>query len=138
MGIMNAIDLALALLNHSLGPESLSYDLWAHLADENHKINELSQFLSPVGGSSYEVAILNGCVPNLPPLTWENVARKFENSELLMGLLKDWTIPFYVELLIPMKAKERTPMASDGSTASRSTNLKQKILGFLSVNGVPG
>ncbi|KAK9311099.1 hypothetical protein V1524DRAFT_83290 [Lipomyces starkeyi] len=124
---VNVIDLALALLNHSLSPESLSDNLWTHLADENHKINELSQFLSPVRGSFHEVASLTACVPK-PPLTWENVAQEFEKSEFLMGVLEDWTLPFFFELLIPMKATGRTPTPSDGSTASRSTSLKQKLL----------
>jgi hypothetical protein len=75
--------------------ESLSDNLWTHLADENHKINELSQFLSPVGGSFHEVASLTACVPK-PPLTWENVAQEFEKSEFLMGALEDWTLPFFL------------------------------------------
>ncbi|KAK9372527.1 uncharacterized protein V1513DRAFT_451970 [Lipomyces chichibuensis] len=133
----DAIVLALAMLDYGYDPQSLSDNLWTHLTDEHNKIAELSQFLSPVGGSLDRVVNLKGITPKVP-LNWEAVADRFQQSQPLKKQLEEWTSPFFYELLIPMKAKGKTPTPSDGSTSSRSRNLKQKLLdrdGWLSAVG---
>ncbi|KAK9427132.1 hypothetical protein V1505DRAFT_67546 [Lipomyces doorenjongii] len=52
----NVILLALALLDYGYNPESLSRNLWMHLLNNVDNIEEVSQFLAPVGGSFQTVS----------------------------------------------------------------------------------
>ncbi|KAK9433303.1 hypothetical protein V1505DRAFT_362280 [Lipomyces doorenjongii] len=52
----NVILVALALLDYGYNPESLSRNLWMHLLNDVDNIEEVSQFLAPVGGSFQTVS----------------------------------------------------------------------------------
>ncbi|KAK9241563.1 hypothetical protein V1506DRAFT_510306 [Lipomyces tetrasporus] len=132
------IQLALALLDFGYKPISLSDDLWMHLADDHQKVGELSQFLSPVGGSFHRVTIVKGVAPRIP-LTWQEAARRFELSIHLKTALEEWTTTVFNDLLMSMRAKGKTPTPSDrSSTASRPKSLRKKLIerdGWFSVVG---
>ncbi|KAK9347914.1 hypothetical protein V1522DRAFT_399795 [Lipomyces starkeyi] len=123
---INAIPIAHALLDEGYDPNGLSNDLWTRLTDTYVKRAQLSQLLSPVGGSFSRVTILRGFTPRTP-LTWDDVAGRFQQLTSLDELGK-WTGPLY-EMLIYLKAKGKTPTPSDRNTASRKQqNLKQLLL----------
>ncbi|KAK9365640.1 hypothetical protein V1509DRAFT_660790 [Lipomyces kononenkoae] len=108
----DVLSLALALLEHGYNPISLSSDLWANLTDDNGKVEQLSDILSPVGTPFRRVLDVSTIVPK-PPLNWDCAAGKFRQSKVLMT-----SILFY--MMVPMMAKGRTPTPSEGgSTASR-------------------
>ncbi|KAK9482744.1 hypothetical protein V1527DRAFT_498935 [Lipomyces starkeyi] len=123
---INAIGIAHALLDEGYDPNGLSNDLWTQLTNTYVKRAQLSQILSPVGGSLSRVTILRGFTPR-SPLTWDDVAERFQHLTFLDELAR-WTCPLY-EMLIDMKAKGKTPTPSDRNTASRKQmGLKQLLL----------
>ncbi|KAK9481666.1 hypothetical protein V1527DRAFT_478953 [Lipomyces starkeyi] len=127
--------LALALLDYGYNPESLARNLWMHLLNDVDNIEEVSQFLAPVGGSFQtvsrsftRVSNLQGASP-IRPLTWQDAANRFQQSINLMKTLLQWTLTFFRDLLIPMMAKGGTPTPSSVGTASRNQrDLKKKLL----------
>ncbi|KAK9237146.1 hypothetical protein V1525DRAFT_426522 [Lipomyces kononenkoae] len=121
------IQLALALLEFGYKPISPSDDLWMYLAEDHQKVGELSRFLSPVGGSFHRVTILTGVAPRIP-LAWQEAAKRFELSTHLKTALEEWTTTVFNELLMPMRAKGKTPTPSDrSSTASRPKSMRKKV-----------
>ncbi|KAK9312031.1 hypothetical protein V1524DRAFT_279201 [Lipomyces starkeyi] len=103
---INAIPIAHALFDEDYDPNGLSNDLWTRLTNTYVKRAQLSQLLSPVGGSFSRVTILRGFTPRTP-LTWDDVAGRFQQLTFLDELGK-WTGPLY-EMLIYLKAKGKTP-----------------------------
>ncbi|KAK9384912.1 hypothetical protein V1515DRAFT_541028 [Lipomyces mesembrius] len=123
---INAIPIAHALLDEGYDPNGMSDDLWTCLTNTYGKRAQLSQFLSPVGGSFSRVTSLRGFTPRTP-LTWDDVAERFQRLTFLDELTR-WTCPFYVDMLINMKGRGKTPTPTNRSTASRPKNLKEMLL----------
>ncbi|KAK9312476.1 hypothetical protein V1522DRAFT_371985 [Lipomyces starkeyi] len=123
---INAIPIAHALLDEGYDPNGMSNDLWTRLTNTYGKRVQLSQFLSPVGGSFSRVTNLRGFTPRAP-LTWDDVAERFQSLTFLDELAR-WTCPFYVDMLINMKGRGKTPAPTNRSTASRPKNLKEMLL----------
>ncbi|KAK9235224.1 hypothetical protein V1525DRAFT_452196 [Lipomyces kononenkoae] len=123
------ISLAWALIEHAYNPVSVSGDLWKYLTDDNGKIAALSEFLSPRGASFHRIAIVNGVTPK-HPLTWGDVAKRFQESKFLITLLENWTRKVFNDMCIPMMAKGRTPTPPNcGETAKRNQwKLKRNLL----------
>ncbi|KAK9428403.1 hypothetical protein V1505DRAFT_315833 [Lipomyces doorenjongii] len=135
----DVVSLALALLEHGYNPISLSSDLWTNLTDEIGKVEELSVILSPVGAPFRRVLAVRTIVPK-PPLNWDGAAGRFRQSELLMGVLENWTLQIFNYMMVPMMAKGRTPTPSErGSTARRRQwSLKRLLVrrdGWISLVG---
>ncbi|KAK9428348.1 hypothetical protein V1505DRAFT_416931 [Lipomyces doorenjongii] len=105
------IPLALALLDRGYNPKSLSDDLWMKLANDKDRLEHLSQLIFPVDGSFHNVSSLSGISP-VDPLTWKDVATRFQRS-IFLDELHDWTYSFLVDMLIPMKTKGKTPTPSE-------------------------
>ncbi|KAK9374213.1 uncharacterized protein V1513DRAFT_446356, partial [Lipomyces chichibuensis] len=130
--------IALALFGRGYSPHSLSDHIWNYLADTSEKIACLLQLLSPVGASFTRISAVIGVVPT-GPLTWQDVSDGFHREDILKTTVADWTRDMYVNMLILMKAKGKTPTPSDESTASRNqANFKKKLLerdGVFSVVG---
>ncbi|KAK9234003.1 hypothetical protein V1525DRAFT_452936 [Lipomyces kononenkoae] len=113
-----------ALLDEGYDPNAMSNDLWTRLTNSYVKRAQLSQFLSPVGGTFSRVSSLRGFTPR-SPLTWDDVVERFQRLTFLDELIR-WTHPFY-EMLIDMKGKGKTPTPTNRSTASRPKDLKEKF-----------
>ncbi|KAK9372948.1 uncharacterized protein V1513DRAFT_427024 [Lipomyces chichibuensis] len=123
---LNAIPIAHALLDKGYDRNGMSNDLWARLTNTYGQRAQLSQFLSPVGGSFRRVSSLRGCTPRTS-LTWDDVAERFQNLTFLDELSR-WTRSFYVDMLMNMLARGKTPTPTNRSTASRPKNLKELLL----------
>ncbi|ODQ76825.1 hypothetical protein LIPSTDRAFT_67822, partial [Lipomyces starkeyi NRRL Y-11557] len=83
---INAIPIAHALLDEGYDPNGLSNNLWTQLTNTYVKRAQLSQLLSPVGGSFSRVTILRGFTPRTP-LTWDEVAERFQQLTFLDKLV---------------------------------------------------
>ncbi|KAK9243413.1 hypothetical protein V1506DRAFT_493855 [Lipomyces tetrasporus] len=123
----DARPIALALFEWGYSPQSLSDDLWNYLTDTSEKIACLLQLLSPVGASFTSIKAVIGVIPT-GSFTWQDVSDGFHRVDFLKTTVADWTRDMYVELLISMKAKGKTPTPSDGRTASRNqADFKKKV-----------
>ncbi|KAK9494052.1 hypothetical protein V1508DRAFT_454895 [Lipomyces doorenjongii] len=122
----SAIPIAHALLDVGYDRNGMSNDLWTHLTNTYGKRAQLSQFLSPIGGTLSRVTSLRGFTPRTH-LTWDDVAERFQHLTFLDELTK-WTRPFYVDMLINMKGKGKTPTPTNRSTGSRPKDLKETLL----------
>ncbi|KAJ8097629.1 hypothetical protein POJ06DRAFT_261939 [Lipomyces tetrasporus] len=132
----DAIPIAHALLDEGYDPNGMSNDLWTRLTNSYAKRMELLKFLSPVGGTFSRVTSLRGFTPRTP-LTWDDVAERFEHFTFLDELTR-WTRAFYVDMLLNMRDRGRTPTPTNRSTASRPKHLKRMLLdrdGWFSVVG---
>ncbi|KAK9323689.1 hypothetical protein V1517DRAFT_319572 [Lipomyces orientalis] len=125
-GSHDAIPIVHALLDEGYDSSGMSNDLWTQLTNTSAKRRQLSQLLTPVGGTWSRVATLRGLTPRTS-LTWDDVATHFERLTFLDEITR-WTRPFYVDLLINMRARGRTPTPTNRSTASRPKDLKNMLL----------
>ncbi|KAK9319145.1 hypothetical protein V1517DRAFT_333500 [Lipomyces orientalis] len=121
------LSLALALLEHGYNPISLSNDLWTNLTDENGKVEQLSDILSPIGAPFRRVLAVSTIVPK-PPLNWDGAAARFRQSKLLMMALENWTRQIFSYMMVPMMAKGRTPTPSEGGSTARRRQWSLKRL----------
>ncbi|KAK9236923.1 hypothetical protein V1525DRAFT_450900 [Lipomyces kononenkoae] len=117
------ISLAWALIEHAYNPVSLSSDLWNYITDDKTKIGALSEFLSPRGASFHRIAVVRGVIPKYP-LTWEDAAKRFQQSKLLVAALEIWTRRFFDYMCVPMMGKGRTPTPSEGGPSARRNQWK--------------
>ncbi|KAK9324479.1 hypothetical protein V1517DRAFT_49340 [Lipomyces orientalis] len=126
--IENAVPIALALLLRGYSPQSIAGDLWKYLTRTLAKRMALLESLSPVGAPFERLSTVIGVTPQ-GSLTWQEVSDRFHQSVHLNRAVAAWTRGMYVDLLIPMKAKGRTPTPSSTSTASRNQAIfKRKLL----------
>ncbi|KAK9351645.1 hypothetical protein V1523DRAFT_441760 [Lipomyces doorenjongii] len=123
---LNAIPIAHALLDEGYDPNEMSNDLWTRLTNTYGKRAQLSQFLSPVGGSFSRVTSLRGFAPRAH-LTWDDVGERFQHLTFLDELAM-WTRLFYVDMFVNMMARGKTPTPTNRSTASMPKNLKETLL----------
>ncbi|KAK9368253.1 hypothetical protein V1509DRAFT_609772 [Lipomyces kononenkoae] len=122
----DAIPIVHALLDEGYDSNGMSNDLWTHLTNACAKRSQLSQILTPVGGTWSRVTSLRGLTPRAS-LTWDDVTKRFEHLTFLDEITR-WTRPFYVHMLINMKARGKTPTPTNRSTASRPRDLKNMLL----------
>ncbi|KAK9312676.1 hypothetical protein V1524DRAFT_438478 [Lipomyces starkeyi] len=123
----DVLSLALALLEHGYNPISLSNDLWTNLTDENGKVEQLSDILSPAGAPFRRVLAVSTIVPK-PPLNWDGAAARFRQSKLLMMVLENWTRQVFSYMMVPMMAKGSTPTPSEGGSTARRRQWSLKSL----------
>ncbi|KAK9364460.1 hypothetical protein V1509DRAFT_636304 [Lipomyces kononenkoae] len=122
----DAIPIAHALLDEGYDSNGMSDDLWTRLTNTYAKRRQLSEILTPVGGTWSRVTSLRGLTPRAS-LTWDDVAKRFEHLTFLDEVTR-WTRPFFVDMLINMRARGRTPTPTNRSTASRPKNLKNTLI----------
>ncbi|KAK9489265.1 hypothetical protein V1508DRAFT_378123 [Lipomyces doorenjongii] len=124
----NAVPIALALLLRGCSPQSISDDLWKYLTRTLAKRAALLEILSSVGAPFERFSAVIGVTPQ-GSLTWQEVSDGFHQSVHLNRGIATWTRGMYVDLLIPMKVKGKTPTPSSTSTASRNqAGFKRKLL----------
>ncbi|KAK9239544.1 hypothetical protein V1525DRAFT_448775 [Lipomyces kononenkoae] len=121
------ISLALTLLQYSYNPILFSNDLWTNLTNDGRKIDELSNFLLPVGAPFRRVLAVTAIAPKTN-LTWDGAARDFRQSELLMTVLESWTKQIFYNMLLPLMAKGRTPTPSEAGSGPRRRQWSLKRL----------
>ncbi|KAK9234726.1 hypothetical protein V1525DRAFT_391146 [Lipomyces kononenkoae] len=122
----DAIPIAHALLDEGYDSNGMSNDLWTRLTNTYAKRRQLSEILTPVGGTWSRVTSLRGLTPRAS-LTWDDVAKRFEHLTFLDEVTR-WTRPFFADMLINMRARGRTPTPTNRSTASRPKNLKNALI----------
>ncbi|KAK9241924.1 hypothetical protein V1506DRAFT_509955 [Lipomyces tetrasporus] len=136
--IENSVPIALALLLRGYNHQSISDDLWKYLTRTLAKRTSLLEILSPIGAPFETLTAVIGVTPQVS-LTWQEVSDRIHHSVHLSRGIATWTRGMYVDLLIPMQLKGKTPTPASTSTASRNQALfKRKLLerdGSMSVVG---